>query len=199
MRNFVLIVILGMVSVQCRKAELSEKELGAYILDDSNGLHKKMEESDISIEVTYKPSDFILKQEIEDKSYKRPQVDSIREKLKAMDYFTMKLTRNNKDLLNSYVTNPSVFENAVNYLSFQIGNDIKLIVEQDTLPVQDFLFFRGFEMDGASEVMLAFKSELRKRKGDAQFLFHDNFFQTGSHAVEFETQAIRNIPSLIIK
>lgn len=186
------------ILVGCNKSQISKGELQSYIMDESNGLYKKIEKGTSSIEVIYKPHDLILEQEIEDKVCSAHHVDSIKNKLNELDYFTLKLSTDGKDQTNRYAGDPVRFNRVLDYLSFQIGNDVRLVHKTDTIPVHDFMYFQGYGINNASEILLVFKSGLKQKEGSFQFLYQDDFFQAGLNEFEFQTQSIKDIPQMIL-
>lgn len=187
---------LLVLTVGCSNEKfISLNELSKYPLDESNGLYKKIERNGVIIEVIYKPTDLILAQEIDDAGYSKNQIDSIKKKLDHFHYFTIRLSRNGKEMTNTFVSDPEKLQQAADYLSFRIGSDLKLIHGNDTIPTTDFMHMRTFSASSTSDVLAAYKYSINL-KGNVSILFDDNFFNTGVNRFDFRASDIGSIPSL---
>jgi hypothetical protein len=195
--NFYLLMLI-LILTSCNTQSVSHQSLMTYVNDESNGLLKIIEHSDSKVKLCYTPHDLILAQEVKGSDYTESQIDSIRNKLAELDYFKLSLSQNGEDIINQYASNPTIFNKAVEYLSYNISKDLKLIHNHDTLNVLDVMYSSGFGLNKSSEVLMVFESSLSKKQGDVQILFNDEFFRTGLNQFEFKIDAIKSVPTLAI-
>src|SRR6478609_5761296 len=119
-------ILFVLFAVGCSKVKpASEEELNKYVLDEKNGLIQTVEENGFKITMTYRPSEFIAKQQM-NKDKKR-EYDSLNNYFSKYFYFLMEITYNNKDLETSFALRPSSFADNISYMSDKMSRDIKLV------------------------------------------------------------------------
>jgi hypothetical protein len=184
------------INVACSKKEVeTPQELMQYVANPENGLVKVTTEGDVTIEVFYRPHDIILQQRLDGVKVSQQRIDSIKTDILEYAYFAMKLKKADRSIVNAYA-NSDNFELASNYVSFQIGKDIRLIVDSDTIPVFDFISSQSFEASNSTDVLFVFKKNIIDINGSCVFQFDDNFFGSGLNRFEFNIADIKSIPSL---
>lgn len=186
-----LIVICG-----CSDTPVSKDDLLKYCQDNGNGLHKQSEANGILIDVSYRPQDLIVDQEIEGSSYSANQIDSIRNRLNDFDYFLLSISKDNNDLIRSYASDPAMLQSIFEHLSNGIGAYVKLVHNADTLSVYDYMYLNGHGLSESSKILFVFESGLRKKEGNVDMIYKDEFFRTGLNHFEFDIKSIKKIPEL---
>jgi hypothetical protein len=194
---FFLVVAVGLLACADNTVRTVD-ELRAYTLDKEHGLHIESEQKSVAIDVLYKPKDFVVFQEIEDRSFTTEQVDSVSQAFRHYDYFVLDLTRNGKEIVNSFADDPAMFQRAVNYFSYDVGKDIRLIVDHDTLPVADFIYARSYSIGKGASIQVGFKSELSAKSGKAHLQWLDMMCGSGLHNFEFNISDIKDTPKLLL-
>jgi hypothetical protein len=185
-----------MVSVGCTRLPATEAELNSYILDPDNKLCSTIEKNGFQIQAIYRPKDLVLAQQIRTGNKNQSQVDSIREQISQYEYFSLKLSKNGRELPSEFVNDPAKFNSIIDYMSFEIGNDLRLIAGQDTIHTEDFIHTRTFGVSTASEVLAAFKYRIPDESSIVALLFDDPLFKTGLSEFRFSTNSIQSIPPL---
>ncbi len=171
------------------------EELKAYIVSDENGLHKKELKNDLTIDVFYRPTELVWASdlaEIQDAKEKAKQKQSY----DSLSYFMLHFSRKGKELENAYVSDPAKFKAVVEYLSFEISNDLFILHEGDTLHALDAVYSRTFGIAEGTAVMVVFRENLSQYSGSLKLCFDDTLLGTGLTEFAFNTSDIKNIPTL---
>ncbi|MEO7988564.1 MAG: hypothetical protein ABI663_03425 [Chryseolinea sp.] len=170
-------------------------ELKAYIANDENGLHKMELKNDLTIEAFYRPTELVWARDLAD-------IHDVQERAKqkqvydSLSYFMLHFSRKGKELENAYVSDPTKFKAVVDYLSFNISNDLFILHDADTLHALDAVYTRTFGISEGTAVMVVFKENVSRYSGSLKLCFDDAEFGTGLTEFSFNTRDIKNIPTL---
>lgn len=197
MRRYLSIVVGCSVMLWgCGNSRVTERNLRDYVSNEANGVHFEKKHKDIQIAVTYHPNDLVVKQQVEGWNYSPAQIDSVAQTYEPFDYFTLGFSENGREIVDGLAGDKPAFTKAINYLSYGIGPDIRMVHGRDTLFVEDFLYTRNFGGEAGSSLLLAFKSSLRTKSGQVQLIVDERQFGTGLSIFKFDIDDIRAIPPL---
>lgn len=191
----VLLFMLG--SCSTTPEYLSKAELQTYITEPSNGLTKKIQTGALTMELTYRPSDFLTLQTI---GTKEPILSTIQQTMAQYGshaYFIMQLKAGEKDALYGSSAGQNNFSDNLQTLAFRMGEYIYATTSrQDTIPLADSYYDRTFGMGGSSNVLLTFNRE--KMQGSDWIALHikEFGFNTGNRTIQFDYEEIENTPKL---
>lgn len=128
----------------------SPKEYMAWIQDPSNGLRKRVDHQGFTVEIQYKPTDYMF--------LTNPGADiSDREALDSIQYYNLSL-QVSKEFCQQMETNSKLRD----YLSYGFQNDIYIQQGNDSLPCVLFHYERTLSMKCVASYILGFK----KSKGE---------------------------------
>ncbi len=197
MRNLhraIFILSLYLLATACSPNKIvSEADLKQYITDEEHGLHKQVTKNDTEIEVFYRPAEMVWKNDLEsDPEKKRQQLRQI----DSLSYFIFHFSRKGKEIENGYVSNPDQFKAVVDYLSFEIYNDLFLLQGKDTVWATDAVYTRTFGSSRGTSVMAVFKANLKNSNGEIKLCFDDKTLGIGLTEFEFDIRDIKNTPTL---
>ena len=191
---FVFVVMLG----SCTKDNVTVPELKAYLTDEKNGLTKTISKEGVTVEVTYRPTDLVWANELVKTKDKELQ-NEIQKTYDSLIYFVFNFSRNGSEIENRYVSDPAKFTNVINYLSYDIDQDLYIVVGKDTTQALDVVFSRSFGGANATNLMAVFGgTDLTNTNKDLKVLFNDTMFGLGSNQFEFKINDIKNTPSLML-
>jgi hypothetical protein len=190
MSKKILLVLL--VCIGCGKVA-TKQELQQYLRADENGLIHRRETAGTLIEIIYKPKDLVIAQEVGSDGKRWSEIER---ELDSLDYFVLKLSRNNQEIENSLAGDPGRFTRAVSYLAGEMSADVSLQIEGEKLDVEDMIYVQTFGSASGSNILFVFKSALEKRDEDFSFVFDDAMFGTGRSQFDFEIEKINDIPKL---
>ncbi len=164
-------------------------ELELYPFNEENGILKSIDKDEIHLEVNYKPRD-LVKQQLKQTSSEQYISDSL-------DYFILRVSKNNAQVENAYATDKSRLLNLINYFS-SISDRIYLVTKTDTIPALDAVYAPTFGSTKSTQLMLVFDSYLSSQTGEVKLVFDDTFFGIGQSEFQFTIEDIKRIPRLKI-
>jgi hypothetical protein len=174
---------------------LSEPELRTYVTDPGNGLTGEVKKGDVRIAVNYRPADLVMFKDLQ-MITDEDQREAAVKRYDSINYFVMQLSMNDREIESIYAGDPRKFGEVVSYLSYGIANDLILIADKDTINALDVAYSRSFGSAGSTQLMVAFKGDLRRRSGTARLLFDDNALGTGISEFEFDCDKLRETPRI---
>jgi hypothetical protein len=187
------LVLFFIVLTSCKQT-VSTNQLLDYTLNPKNGLLKKEKKNGVVLQVLYKPNQLIVAQEIKGRNLRPSQIDSVQSYFNEFDYFLLRLSRNGKEIETGYAADQVKFVQVNNYLSFEIGKNVSLVQDRDTIKVKDFIHTRTFGSSPSSDILFVFKSRLQERRGEVKFIFNDEMFNSGLSEFDFALSNIKSLP-----
>jgi len=133
---------------------MSEKEIRLFLQDPENGLIQKMEDDDFEIEALYRPTDFIVKQQMEKDTQR--EIDSLTHAYSKYVYFTLTITKRGKDLEADFAFDQPSFAEKISYLSNGFSADLRLEEEGLEHAIVDYVYTRSYG-SGPSYFLLVFE------------------------------------------
>ena len=188
----------SMVLLSCSTPDyLSQKELHSYIQDESNGLSKTVQAGNITMEVNYRPNDFLIWQEVEEEE-DTTQIKEALNRYHDYIYFIMQLSAGEKDALYGTTTNQMDFNDRLQTLSFRMNQHVNLTTsELDTIPVADAYYTRMFGLSKSNDILFVFNREKLGTDQWISFNTKDFGFKTGRKSFRYELEKINNAPRLL--
>jgi hypothetical protein len=197
MRRFSFwLIFSALLLLSCNPKPLSREALNAYVLDVENGLRKIIEKNGVKLDLSYRPKDLVIAQEVASNDPDQWKAVSLR--LDSLDYFILRLSRNGKEIETSYAGVPAAYTSVISYLSDGIAHDIQLKVQGQVIPLESVAFVPSFGSSNTTSLLLIFKSNLKTRSGDILLIFNDQKFGTGLNEFSFENQPVKNVPGLVL-
>lgn len=188
----ILIILVG-----CQSKAGTEKEILTYLRSPENGVIKTEMSGDISVSAYYKPGDLVwMHQEMPTDKMER---DALNEQMRITDYFIFEISREGREIENSFAGDPDRFTTVVNYLTSGIADRIQLTTNRDTFPASSVTYVRNFGYAGATQLLVSFPSELKSSNGKALLVLDDDLLGAGHIEFEFDINDLKRIPTLIRK
>ncbi len=185
------ILVLSLVmQFGCQQAQLEEQALMAYVQDEEHGLMKKATYGALVISAYYKPTDLIVKQQLQKNTLR--EIDSLRSAYKQYMYFILSIEKDGKDLETSFALNAATFAEKILYLTSAFPENIRLLAGGQQYTLEDYLYTRSYG-SGPSQFLLVFK-----RPTENTFLLTVKGYDLGFGQVDFTFAKtdINNIPPL---
>lgn len=192
---FSTLALLILFSCQETPEFLSNEELYAYVQDPENGLLQEKEVKDIKLQVFYKPTDFLVEQELgSDPQKDSALVSSLKKKYEGYAYFVLDLSTSEGNLLYKDM---NLFGERLQTLAFRMDQYVYLTTSaKDTIPVADFNFPRLYTHSPSASVLFAFDREQIRETEWIDFHLLETGFAIGNQRMRFETNKINHIPKL---
>lgn len=175
----------------------SKDELVAHLQDVDNGYHFDKSVNGIDYALTYRPTDLMVLQFIDDED-RTDKVDQLREKYSDYLYFNLSMSANGKELLNQKAQNRAEYGAKVNQLSFGMADKVFLTDQQkDTLALLDYTFPRTYGMGRSTSLLLVYENDHEAMQQEHLFLtVKDLGYGTGEVSFKIDTKKIRQQPRL---
>lgn len=130
-RTFLIGLIL--FSYGCQPKPMDEAALMAFVKEEDNGLTKKVEYDDYKLEAAYKPTDLIVKHQMEKGTAR--EIDSLRKAYAPYLYFVLTVEREGKDLETGFAMDLGTFAEKISYLSSSFSESIILATDAKPTPL----------------------------------------------------------------
>jgi hypothetical protein len=151
-RTFLIGLIL--FSYGCQPKPMDEAGLMAFVKEEDNGLLKVVEYNDYKLEAAYKPTDLIVKHQMEKGTPK--EIDSLRKAYAPYLYFFLTVERDGKDLETGFAMDLGTFAEKISYLSSSFSESIVLATDSKTYSLTDYLYTRSYGT-GPSKFLIIFE------------------------------------------
>ncbi|MEM9326842.1 MAG: hypothetical protein AAGA85_14345 [Bacteroidota bacterium] len=185
-----------LVLVSCTTpATLPLTELQAYVLDEDHGLTLSKEAGAMNMQVSWRPNDLLVYQEVGSQSNIEIQKESA-QKYEDYVYFSLRLSAHGRDALYGVSQNQQQFSENLRMLSFGMADRVRLIAAPDTIPVADYLYDRDFGLSGTSNLLFVFRKDKLRGKKEVVFQSQEFGLNTGLQNFRFQAKDILNTPRL---
>lgn len=191
--------ILALLSISCgRKTFDSGEEMTEYLKNPVNGYLQQKTVKGVYYALMYKPTDLLVLQEL--KANSKEDVSQLRKQYGKYMYFTLSMSKNGQELLNSRAGNRAEFGAMVNRLAFGMKDKVHLYTpKKDTLPLLDYIYPRTYGMSPYTTMMFVFPREKKYlEKDELFFTIEDLGFLTGEVKFKVEMETIIKEPQLKI-
>ncbi len=191
-----LIVLNAFYSCSSKSFETKE-DLWTYLKDTDNGYLQQKNVNGYDFSLLYKPTDLFVLQELGENPTDE-EVKKLRKKYKKQLYFTLSMSRNNKELLSTTPKNRQQFGSMVNQLAFGMGNKVHLYTaKKDTLALLDYNYPRMYGMSGATTMLFVYPRDQKYLEQETlSFTIEDLGTYTGEVKFKIQTEKLKNEPQL---
>lgn len=149
----------------------------------------------ISISLIYKPTDLMVRQEIDNlKSETKINQDSIEKKYSKCLYFLLSYSKDNNELLSTIRTSRNQFNNIQNMLTFNMSDMVVLTNENnDTIPIVDYNFTRTYGLSKSTSLLFVFdRNKLIDKSDEINFKLKDIGIGVGDINFKYKANTIKN-------
>lgn len=196
----IILSALLLLSASCRQP-IKHDKLVEYIAKPSHGLKQADSTGRLKISVAYRPSAFLIEQELQAKpGYNQNTVDSLSAIYNKNLYFVLSMSYNGQEILTSFAGDAQKFSEMVNTLSFGMGGYVSLTTSgNDTLGLLDYAYPRAYGMSSGTDMLFAFENKIKPGVKTLFFNIADFGLGMGKKRFEFRVKDIKNVPSLEFK
>jgi hypothetical protein len=195
MRFLPLLLIFFVLA--CSPSAMTEEELQAFVADADHGLRQSVEVNGYQAELTYRPTDLWVKQEIGDKPATAQEVDALRKKYSDYYYFVLSLSRGNKEALHTMEGGMGQYSELVQVMSFRMADYVTMTTSaSDTIPVGDSMLNRTYGLSQSTDILFVFNKEKAKNKDWVQFNLNEFGLGLGNQRFRFDRRKLDKAPSI---
>jgi predicted GIY-YIG superfamily endonuclease len=197
LKNSLLSLLLLLIISSCAKTFDTQEEMNNYIQDEDNGYNYKKTVAGVDYVLQYRPTDLLVKQELEDKT-DAVQIENLRNKYSKYMYFNLSMSKNNQELLNGVARDKAKFGQMVNELAFGMEEKVHLYTpKKDTLALADFIYPRMYGMSNSTSIMIVYPRDPKYMTQDyLNFVIEDLGLDTGDIKFKLNTKALQKEPQL---
>lgn len=186
---------------------LSVADYKAWVETDENGMVASKQLNEIVFKCQYKPNAYEALLRLRGDSLTKQALERTEKDLEHLQFFTLKIaTSGNKgELLKYELPNTDEYYRRIEYCSFNMQNDIKLVDAGDTLNCVLFHFERVFSVAPEATFILGFEDHRPKEEKkkelfgtDKTLCFNDGIFRLGIINLGISKDKLNTIPELDI-
>jgi len=183
---------------------LSAADFLSWVNDETNGMKVKKTIGDITYTCLYKPIAYEALLRLSDEKITDTLLNKEMDDIKGLQYLTLRITniKGGKELLKESLQSNDEYYRRIEYCSFKMQDDIKLIDGNDTLDCKLFHFERVFDLAPEAVFVLAFASNKSQTEEDVNnkiLSFDDKLFGNGKINIGIDKASLNNIPSVITR
>lgn len=177
---------------------LNPIEYVQWVEDKKNGLMVEKQIGEYTFSAQFKPLEYVVLKQTKDPNIKSDVVKKEAEEMSDLQYFTFKIgvANGTEDPLKFGVNTNEDFQKRVEYFSFSLQNEIKLIDDTDSLNCVMFHFERAYGIAPYCTFVLGFE----KSKTDAAnkiLVYNDQLLGVGPVKLMIQSENLKHIPKLI--
>ncbi|WP_420553529.1 hypothetical protein [Tenacibaculum aiptasiae] len=199
-RYYVLLIGILLLS-SCRTKSFDTKdEMWSYLQDIDHGYLQEKNVNNYDFSLLYKPTDLLVLQELGDVKDKE-KIKKLRDKYSQYLYFTLSMSRNNKELLSTTPRNREEFGRMVNELAFGMDKKVHVFTpKKDTLGLLDYVYPRMYGMSRATIMLFVYPRDKKYLKEEyLNLTIGDLGTYTGEVKFKIPTKLIKKEPTLNFK
>ncbi len=187
--------------------KLTPEAYVSWIESDANGLKVRKKIGDFTFAIFYKPLAYLALSELNKDSTTETNLQKKIKEYEGLQYFSFRISaeKQQKELLKVNLKSDEEYYSRIEYLSFTMQNDLKLIEGKDTLNCVLYHFERVYGLAPFATFVLGFPLTEREEKSpsnkfftDKTFLYEDNVFGSGNIYMNIKKESLNRIPELII-
>lgn len=197
MKRIVLILIVIVIS-SCGLDSLKPVGYVKWVENVDNGLKAEKIINEVAYTIQYKPSDYIVAMEQKDPMLKEEILKERKEQLKGMQYYTLRISPKDKvtEVLSLGTTVKDEYYQRMDYVSFDMQNDIFIVENNDTLNCSMYHFVREYGITPNVDLLLGFNENV-EINSDKEIIFEDKIWGGGIIKFTINKKDIEKIPSII--
>lgn len=198
MKEFLILVLLVIfIGTGCRQSYLVGSEYMQYVENEKNGLKHTKQIGDMSFQMQYCPTEYLLLNEHKTEQLSHEIVEERLMHNDSMLFFKLRIKADgSNDVLNYQLNSSDDYYARIQYMSYGFEESIALVHKVDTIFPALFHFERTYGIAPYTDFMLAFDTGI-KEDGTFQILIDDKVFDNGLLKFTYKAEDIYSIPKLL--
>ncbi len=192
-----LIFSLALMHACTERSQYSETDLIKY-LSSNERFFKTSTSGDITLRVTYRPTDLMVAQELRGIAHPTEQaITHARQKYDHHYYFIMSLSRSGKELLTPSATGMAQFSELLQTISFRMHEVVNMTTfGGDTIPVADYVYNRTFGLGSSTDLLFVFERTAAQDQEWVQLNINEFGLGIGRQFLRFRVTDLENAPDI---
>jgi hypothetical protein len=195
----ILIVLIACTIVSCTTKSFDTPEaMWKHLKEKDNGYLHTKSVNGYDFSLVYKPTDLLVHQELGTDTSNTKKIATLRAKYKEYLYFTLSMSKAQKELLSTAPKNRQEFGAMVNQLAFGMREKVHVFSQKkDTLEMLDYIYPRMYGMSKATTMLFVYPRDSKYLKDEyLNFTIEDLGMYTGEIKFKIPTEKIKNEPEL---
>lgn len=186
------------LSLSNTKTELPLEQFVKWVGEKDHDLSKTKDISEMSYHLSYMPKECMAYMELNKPNYTNEELEAVLNHYKEMTYFNFRieLKQAQGEILKYNLTSAQQYNERINYVSFQMQNDIYLVQGNDTLIPGLYHFERTFDVAPFMTVMLAFDNKKFNPEDEFTIVYNDKLFNKGFIKYNYKPKQLIDLPNL---
>jgi hypothetical protein len=199
MRTISIIIFISASSFLfqgCSQQPLDGQDYRSYVENPANQLKQEKQLEDLQMELQYKPFAYIAMQEEQSYELTQAQLGQKQEEFGSLQYYNFSIVLQNggTDVIARGAEDEDTYQQLINYFSYGLKDDLKLVQGGDTLNCSLFHFARNFNISPSVDFAIAFDD--KGNNADRQFIWDDKVFGLGTVKLTVPGTAVGDLPKL---
>jgi hypothetical protein len=167
-----------------------------WVENKENGLKVEKTISDVTYTLQYKPLEYVALLDLKKEQVSKPELEKKMDEYNSMQYFTFQISADTQqELLKKDVKGADDYNNRINYFSFEMQKDLKLIEGTDTLNCELFHFERVYGVAPYARFVLGFAAT--KTTTDKTLFYDEKIFGSGKIYLTIQAKNNNQLPVVI--
>lgn len=199
MNRYLLPIIISVLLFSCTSKTFEDSDaIWTYLKNTNHGYLQEKNVNGYDFSLLYKPTDLLVLQELGEQTKNKEKITQLRKKYKQYLYFTISMSKNNKELLSTTPKNRNEFGKMVNDLAFGMGEKVHVFTpKKDTLELLDYNYPRMYGMSRATTMLFVYPRDKKYLKEKyLNITIGDLGTYTGEVKFKMPTKNINNEPTL---
>jgi hypothetical protein len=168
----------------------------SWVDDKANKLKVEKTIEEFTYSFQFQPLEYIAIKDLHKAEIKETELKSKIEEYKDLQYFTFKIsTESQTELLKKNLSGTDEYYGRIQYFSFDMQRDLKLIDGTDTLDCVLFHFERVFGLAPYAVFNLGFPAT--GKNGSKTLFYDEKIFGAGKLYLTIQSKNIKKVPSVI--
>jgi hypothetical protein len=195
-------------SKEIKPLKLKVLDYMTWIENKQNGLKVEKKIGDFTYTALYKPYEYLALMELKKENVDKKELYKKMAEYDGLQYYTFRITAENQqqELLKVGISSDADYYSRIEYCSFKMQNDFKLMEGKDTLDCVLFHFERVYGLAPYATFVLGFplrkngqnnNTTITKSNDDKTILYADKIFGSGNIYMTITKEDLNNLPELI--
>jgi hypothetical protein len=174
-----------------------------WVENKNNGLLIEKNIGEITFSALYKPYPYLATMELRNDSINEKKIKEKIKEYEGLQYFTFKIAANDqqRELLKVNMRSEGDYYSRLEYFSFEMQHDFKLIEGKDTLDCALYHFERVYGLAPYATMVLGFpltKAGEQKQYQNKTISYTDKIFGAGKVNMTFKGENLNRLPELVV-
>lgn len=176
--------------------KLSPREYVAWVEDKNNGLKVEKEIEEFTYLLQYKPFEYVALMELKKETVGSLELNKKIEEYDGLQYYTFRISTDSRmELLKKNLNEANDYYGRIQYFSFDMQKDLKLIEGKDTLDCVLFHFERVYGLAPYATFVLGFP--LTEGTNNKTLFYDEQIFGAGKIFLTVQSKNCKKLPSVI--